>query len=130
MQEIEYDCWSNDGECFDNDICTILDIHFGNIDTYKEAVDSEIYTGVSVKPNITGEDIAENATDYIKDQLHDLCGEYSDRYEVSNTDFKDLRDYLNLWIAKQNFNCYGVKNVKCIPVIDCLTKEKIKEYYE
>lgn len=130
MEEIKYDCWSNNEEDFDDDLCTILDIHFGDIDTYEEALESSIYAGVSIKPNIKAIDLANTICKDIADELYQLCGEHADSYTTSTQDFNDLRDYLDFWLAKQNFNCYSVKKVKYTPVIDYLTIEEIKEYYE
>ena len=130
MDNIEYDCWSNDGETYSEDIGDALEDALQNCDSYEEALEATISAGVSIPPNIKAEYYVENMMERISEELYELCGEYSDHYNPQKDDIAELKEYLQTWLDKQQYNCWGVKNSKYFPITDFLSIAEIKQYYE
>ena len=130
MNEVEYDCWSSDAENFYLDLGFAIEEAIDNCDTYEEALDFTITAGVALHPNIKSEYFVENLIERVKEELWELCGEYSDSYFPEKEDVNELQEYLQKWLDKQQYNCYNVRNTKQFPLTHFLTEDEIAKYYE
>ena len=129
MSDLEYDCYSSNGEDFQEDFDCIVDDLLSDCKSIEEAFEATLYTAVSKRPTITGNWLANTVAGDIYDRLHQAVGEYADNYTISQADYAELEEFLTKWIDKQDFRCYRVENIKEIKLTDILELEDIKNYF-
>jgi hypothetical protein len=121
--------YSADGEEFDDDISTVIDDITGwQCMTIEEAREATIYVGEPDYPKVNVNWLTESVTEHVGDVLYEHCGEYSD-YWVPK-DVEELKQFLDSWLNKQNYNCYSVKNVVELPITNFIDEKELKEIYE
>lgn len=123
-------CYSYNGEDFEDDSEYSIDEALQNCSGFDEALTATIYVGESVRPHITGIDIALDIYERISEQLYDLVGEHSENFIVSKDKAHQLENFLIPWMDSLDFNCWSVKNVKEVLVTEFMTLDEIKEYYQ
>lgn len=121
--------YSYNGEEFQEDSEYPIDESLQHCSGYEEALTAEIFVGESVRPDISGIDIASYVYERISDELYELVGEYSENFTVPNDKAKQLENFLICWMDSLDFKCWTVKNVKEVPIIEFLTLDEIREYY-
>ncbi len=120
--------YSSNGEQFENDFETVLDDITGyNCSTYEEALEAIIYVGEPITPTIDVDWIVDTIEQRVGEELYEQVGEFSDCWIM--TERNELRDYLKFWVARQNFSCYSVKNIKEISILEYITEDELKEIY-
>lgn len=126
-KDIIMNVYSMNGEDYKEEIGDIIDDIVSEY-TFEEAIDYHIDVGISRPPKISG--LSDIVFESILEQLWDQCGEYADNYTAKQSDLNELDEMLNAWAAKQKFNCYGVGNVKSEPLLNYISAEELKEYYD
>ena len=121
--------YSDDGEIFEHDIGDVIDnITSNNCETYEDALESHVYVGDMVVPEINTNFLVEHIEQYMDECLHEQAGEFSDGHQIRHT--KELKEFLDGWLSKQLYNFYSVKNIKEVSILEYITKEELKEIYE
>lgn len=123
-------CYSYNGEDYEDNYEYSIEEALQNCSGFYEALIATIYVGKSVRPHITGIDIASDIYERIGEQLYDLVGEHSESFEVPIDKAKQLENFLIPWMDSLDFNCWSVKNVKEVLVTEFMTLDEIKEYYQ
>lgn len=120
--------YSSNGEEFREDFESVLDAITGyHSMTLEDALDADVYVGEQVFPKINSMYLFDRISEDISTQLYEECGEYADCYTPSHTD--ELKSFLTYWLAKQQFNCYTVTNVKVKSILDFVTVKDLEEIY-
>jgi len=130
MTEESNKCYSANEKDYHDDIGSVIDEILDNCSGIEEAMQLSISVGNSVRPAITGDDLAGEVSETIGNRLCDYCGEFADNFELTDAEYLELKTLLTTWIDKVNFNCYSVENIKQFPLTDFIETTEIVEYYK
>jgi hypothetical protein len=90
---IKYDCWSENGENYFKDFCTVID---------QLEVGDTLYEGVSITPKVTSWIDADRVIEDIQCSACDDCGEYAEDFlnTISNEAKTELKNIITAWVEK------------------------------
>jgi len=104
-KQVKFDCWSSDGERFDEDLSTIL---------LEAEIGDTIYQAVSEIPKVIRYVDAQCILEQISERVYEEHGEYSEDYllDVSKTHMEELEKIVADWLEeKYPPTFYRVSNI-------------------